>query len=151
MNELFCDPLEHNCLQDVINMFTLHIHPMGTQRTYQHFDKVDTWILKEIANNDIISIVIKKNIVNLSIPECETSTTRKTMHSKSNLPTSQLFVCYYVILNTKGRFTFLPPWVVGQQLASDGFIKLWQLTTSTWELFELEDWKPNKLLNLVFT
>jgi hypothetical protein len=67
MNELFCDPTEHNYLQDVINMFTLHIRPIGTQRTYQHFDKVDTWISREIANNDIISIFIKKNIVNSSI------------------------------------------------------------------------------------
>jgi hypothetical protein len=42
MNEFFYEPTEHNRLQDVIDVFTLHIHPMGTQRTYHHFDKVDT-------------------------------------------------------------------------------------------------------------
>jgi hypothetical protein len=40
-------------------------------------------------------------------------------------------------LKTKGHLTFLPPQVVGQQLASDGLTRLWQLTTSTWELLEL--------------
>jgi hypothetical protein len=68
MNELFCEPRKHNHLHDVIDMFTLHIYPQGTQKTYQHFDKVNTWTLKEIANSDIISIVIRKNIVNSSIP-----------------------------------------------------------------------------------
>jgi hypothetical protein len=42
---------------------------MGTQRTYQHFDKVNTWTSKEFTNSDVISIVIGKNIVNLSIPK----------------------------------------------------------------------------------
>jgi hypothetical protein len=67
MNELLCEPKKHNCLQDVINMFILHICPTGTQRTYQHSDKVDTWTSKEIANSDIIAIVIRKNILSLSI------------------------------------------------------------------------------------
>jgi len=69
MNELFYEPTEHNHLQDVINMFTMRICPMGTQRTYQHFDKVNTWTSKEFTNSDVISIVIGKNIVNLSIPK----------------------------------------------------------------------------------
>jgi hypothetical protein len=68
MNELFCEPTKHNHLQDVIDMFTLHIHPTGTQRTCQHFDKIDTWTFTEIANSDIILVVIRKNIVNSSIP-----------------------------------------------------------------------------------
>jgi hypothetical protein len=42
---------------------------MATQRTYQHFDKIDTWTFRKIANSDVISFVIKKNIVNLSIPK----------------------------------------------------------------------------------
>jgi hypothetical protein len=49
-------------------MFTLHICPTAMQRTCQHFDKEDTWTSREIANSDIILVVIKKNIVNLSIP-----------------------------------------------------------------------------------
>jgi len=69
----------------------------------------------------------------------------KIVHWKNKMPTSQLLVCCYVILKTKGRFTFLPPQVVGQQLASNGFTRLWQLIACTWELLELEDWKPNKL------
>jgi hypothetical protein len=67
MNELFCEPTKHNCLQDVIDKFTLHIRPMGTQRTCQHFDKVDTWTSKEITNSDVILVVIKLDIVNSSI------------------------------------------------------------------------------------
>ncbi len=67
------------------------------------------------------------------------------MHWRSNLPASQLFICNCVILNMEGLFTFLPPRVVGQQLASDNLTRLWQLTRGTWELLELEDWKPNKL------
>jgi hypothetical protein len=68
MNELLCEPTKHNRLQDVIDMFTLHISRMGTQRICQHFDKVYTWTSREIANNDIIFVVIKKFIVNSSIP-----------------------------------------------------------------------------------
>jgi len=41
MNELFREPIEHNCLQDVMHMFTLHIHPMTTQKTCQHCDKTN--------------------------------------------------------------------------------------------------------------
>jgi hypothetical protein len=69
MNELFCEPIEHNHLQDMIQMFTLHICPMATQRSCQHCDKINTWTSKEISNGDVILFVIKKNIVNLSIPK----------------------------------------------------------------------------------
>jgi len=83
--------------------------------------------------------------VNSSILGWQKSTSRKTVHWKSNLSASQLFVCYCVILNIEDLLTFLPPQVVGQQLASNSLVGLWQLTSSTWELLELEDWKPNKL------
>jgi len=75
----------------------------------------------------------------------KTSTSRKTVHWKSNLQASQLFVCYCVILNREDLFTFSPPRVIGQQLASNSLVGLWQLTKNTWELLELKDWKPNKL------
>ncbi len=42
MNEFLCEPTEHDHLQDVIHMFTMQIHPTSTQKTYQHFDKVNT-------------------------------------------------------------------------------------------------------------
>jgi hypothetical protein len=38
-NELFREPTEHDRLQDMIHMFTLHVQPTTTQRTYQHCDK----------------------------------------------------------------------------------------------------------------
>jgi hypothetical protein len=44
---------------------------------------------------------------------------------------SQLLVCYCVILNTKGHLTFLPPRVVGQQLALIGLTRLLQLRACT--------------------
>jgi hypothetical protein len=133
MNELLYEPKKHNHLQDVIDMFTLHIHPRGNQKTCQHFDKINTWTSKEIANSDIISIVIWKNIVN-SFTCGKTLTIRKTMCWRNNLLASQLFVCGCVILNTEGHLTFLPP-----QLALDGLTRLWQLIACTWELLELED------------
>jgi hypothetical protein len=61
-----------------------------------------------------------------------TSTTWKIVHWRNKMPTSQLLVCYCAILKMKGRFTFLPPQIVGQQLASNGLTRLWQLTISTW-------------------
>jgi hypothetical protein len=42
INELFREPMEYNCLQNVIHMFTLHICPMATQKSYQHYDKIYT-------------------------------------------------------------------------------------------------------------
>ncbi len=59
-----------------------------------------------------------------------------------------MLVCCCVNLKIEGYFTFLPPQVVGQQLASDGLIRLWQLIEGIWELNELEYWKPNKLQTL---
>jgi hypothetical protein len=61
---------------------------------------------------------------------------------------SQLLVCCYVNLKTKCCFTTLPPQVVGQQLASNGLTRLWQLIEGIWELIELEYWKPNKFQTL---
>ncbi len=57
-------------------------------------------------------------------------------------------VCCCVILKMECHVTFLPPWVVRQQLTSNDLARLWQLIASTWELFELENWKPNKLQTL---
>jgi hypothetical protein len=68
MNGLFREPIKHDHLQDVMHTFTLHIHPMTTQRTRQHCDKVNTWTSKEISNSHIISLVIWKNTLNSSIP-----------------------------------------------------------------------------------
>jgi hypothetical protein len=42
----------------------------------------------------------------------------------SKMPTSQLLVCCCVILKMEGRFTFLPPQVVGQQFALADHIML---------------------------
>jgi hypothetical protein len=56
----------------------------------------------------------------------------------------QLLVCYYVILKMEGRFT-LPPWVVGQQLASIGHTMLRAFIAGTYEMLELDDWEPNKV------
>jgi hypothetical protein len=42
MNELFREPIEHDCLQDVIHMFTMCVHPTNTQKNYQHFNKINT-------------------------------------------------------------------------------------------------------------
>jgi hypothetical protein len=62
----------------------------------------------------------------------------------------QLLVCCCVNLRTNGCLTFLPPQVVGQQLALEGLTALGQLTkTDTWELLEHEDWEPNKLRALL--
>jgi hypothetical protein len=58
---------------------------------------------------------------------------------------SQLLVCYCVILKTEGRITFLPPWIVGQQLASGSHTMLWALIEATCELLKLDNWEPNKL------
>jgi hypothetical protein len=78
------------------------------------------------------------------------STMGKTMHLKSKMPASQLLMCCCIILKTKGHLTFLPPQVVGQQLASKILTKLGQLTTiGTWELLEHEDWELNKLQALL--
>jgi hypothetical protein len=68
INELFREPMEYNCLQNVIHMFTLHICPMATQKSYQHYDKIYTWTSKEISSNDVVSFVIKKKIISSSIP-----------------------------------------------------------------------------------
>jgi hypothetical protein len=67
------------------------------------------------------------------------------MHWISKMLASQLLVCCYVNLKMEGHFTFLPPRIVGQQLASNNLTRLWQLTTCKWELLELKDWEPNKL------
>jgi hypothetical protein len=69
MNELFREPTKHDHLQDVIHMFTLHIHPMATQRTYQQCHKINTRTSREISINHIISLVIWKNTINSSIPK----------------------------------------------------------------------------------
>jgi hypothetical protein len=60
------------------------------------------------------------------------------MHWRNKMPTSQLLVCYYVNLKMEGHLTFLLTQVLGQQLALDDFIRLWQLTINTWELLELK-------------
>ncbi len=143
MNELFHEPTEHDHLQDVIHMFTLHIHPTTTQRTCQHCDKVNTWTFREISNSHIISFVIWKNIVIRPNPSDGTSTIGKIVHWVNKMPTSQLLVCYCVILKMEGGFTFLPPWIVGQQLALVGYTMLWTLITVTCKMLELN--KPNKL------
>jgi hypothetical protein len=109
MNELFREPTKHDHLQDVIPMFTLHIHPTTTQKTYQHCDKVNTWTSKEISNSHIVLFVIWKNTIIRPYPGEGTSTIGKTVHWVSKMPTSQLLVCYYVILKIEGCFTFLPP------------------------------------------
>jgi len=70
---------------------------------------------------------------------------RKIMHWVSKMPTSQLLVCWCIILKTKGYIAFLPPWVVGQQLASTGCTMLWTLIVSTCEMLEINNWEPNKL------
>ncbi len=145
INELFCEPTKHNCLQDMIHMSMLHICPMATQRSCQHCYKINTWTSKEIFNHNVISFDIRTNIINSSNPCGATSTMRTIMHWKNKTPTSQLLVCCGVILKMKGCLIFLPPWVVSQPLALNSFTRLWQLITSTWELLELEDWKPNKL------
>jgi len=72
------------------------------------------------------------------------------MHWRSKMLASQLLMCCCVILRTKGHLTFLPPQVVGQQLASKGLTRLGQFTiVGTWELLEHEDWEPNKLQELL--
>jgi hypothetical protein len=65
---------------------------------------------------------------------------KKTVHLKSKMLASQLLVYFCVDLKIESRLTFLPPQVVGQQLASKSFTRLKQLTiASTWELLEQED------------
>jgi hypothetical protein len=62
------------------------------------------------------------------------------MHLKSKMLASQLLVYSCVNLRIENHLTFLPPPVVGQQLASASLTRLKQLTiTSTWELLEQED------------
>jgi hypothetical protein len=138
-DELFREPTKHIHLQDMIHMFTLHIHPMTTQRTCQHYDKVNTWTSREISNSHIISLVIWKNIVNLSIPKWKDINRGKTMHWVDKMPASQLLVCCCVILKTKGCFTFLPPQVVGQQLTLVNRTMLWVLIVGTCEMLELNN------------
>jgi len=50
-----------------------------------------------------------------------------------------------VILKTEGCLTFLPPQVVGQQLASSDRTMLWTLIQITNELLGLDNWEPNQL------
>jgi hypothetical protein len=59
----------HFHAQAILHMFTIYICPTATQRRCQHYDKVNIWKSREISNNDIISFVIIKNIVNSSIPK----------------------------------------------------------------------------------
>ncbi len=124
---------------------TMHIHPMSTPRTYQHFDKVNTWTSKEIFNSHIVFLVIWNNIVNSSIHRWKDINRWEIVHWVSKLLTSQLLVWCCVILKVEGHFTFLPPQVVGQQLASVGHTMLWTLIASTCKLLGLDDWEPNKL------
>ncbi len=121
MNELFYEPTKHNRLQDVIHMFTLHICPTATQRSCQHCDKVNTLTSKEISNSDIISFVIKKNIVNSSIPKWWDINNGENNSGEVKWQPPN---CCCVILKMKGCFTFLPPQVVDQQLASNGLTRL---------------------------
>ncbi len=95
MNELFREPTKHDRLQDMIHMFTMHIHPTTTQKTCQHFDKVKTWTSKEILNNHIVSLVIWKNIANSSIPRWGDINNGKIVHWVNKMPTYQLLVCYF--------------------------------------------------------
>jgi hypothetical protein len=66
------------------------------------------------------------------------------MHLKNKMLTSQLLMCC-VNLKIEGCFTFLPPQVIGQQLALEGLTRLGQLIlVGTWELLEQKDWEPHK-------
>jgi len=67
------------------------------------------------------------------------------MHWISKILACQLLVCYCVILEMKGHFTFLPPQIIGQQFISASRTMLWALIVGTCEMLELEDWEPNKL------
>jgi hypothetical protein len=106
MNEFFHEPTKHDCLQDVIHMFTMHVHPMSTQRTFQHFEKIDPWTSREITNSHIIFWVIQNNIVNSSIPRWGDINMGEIVHWVSKMLTSQLLVCCCVILKTKRSFHF---------------------------------------------
>ncbi len=55
---------------------------------------------------------------------------------------SQFLVCCCVYLKMESHLIFLPLRIVGQQLALDGFTRLWQLIRGTWELLELKDCEP---------
>jgi hypothetical protein len=57
MNELFCEPIEHNCFKMWYTCLHCTYTPC-TQKTYQHCDKVDTWTSKEISNSHIVYFVI---------------------------------------------------------------------------------------------
>jgi hypothetical protein len=145
MNEPFCEPTEHDHLQDVIHMFIMHIHPMSTQRTYQHFEKINTWTLREISNNHIVSLIILNNTINSSIPRWRDINRGKTVHWVRKMSTSQLLVCCYVILKMEGRLIFLPPWVVGQQLGLANRTMLWIIIANTCKLLGLDNWELIKL------
>jgi hypothetical protein len=90
----------------------------------------------------------EKKTINSSIPKWCDINKGKTMHWRNKMSTSQLLVCCYVNLKMEGCITFLPPWIVNEQLALDGITRLWQFILGTWELLELENWKPNKLWTL---
>ncbi len=65
---------------------------------------------------------------------------KKMVHLKSKMLASQLLVYFCVNLRIESCLTFLPPQVVGQQLASKSFTRLKEFTiASTWELLEQED------------
>ncbi len=121
-----------------------HSHPKKMSTLH----KVNTWTSREISNSDVISFVIKNNIVNLPIPkwrdiDSEEQCTRKIRCQPPN--------CWCVVV-LFWRWKVISPschhWVIGQQLALDGLTRLWQLTIDTWELLELKDWKLNKLYML---
>jgi hypothetical protein len=64
---------------------------------------------------------------------------KETVDWVSKMPPSQLLVCCCVILKMKGRLAFLPPWVVGQQLTFANRTMLWALTTTMYEMLELDN------------
>jgi hypothetical protein len=140
INKLLYESTKHDHLQDVIHMFIMHIHPMNTQRTCQHFDKVITWISREISNNHIVFLVIWKNIINLCIPKWKDINRGEIVHWVSKTLAFQLLAWCCVILKIEGCFIFLLPWVVGQQLAFVGRTMLWTFIVSTCELLGLHDW-----------
>ncbi len=105
MNELLYEPTKHDHLQNMIHMFTMHIHSTSTQRTYQHFDKVNTSTSMEISNSHIVSLVIWKNTVNLSIAMWGTSTRGKTMHWVSKMLAFQLLVSHLLATTSCGPTT----------------------------------------------
>jgi len=98
MNEIFREPIEHNWLQDVIHMFTLHVCPKAILKTYQHCHKINKWTSKEISNSHIVTFVIWKNIVNLSIPrrgDINNEENNALEKQNASLPIINVLLCHF--------------------------------------------------------